>query len=169
MNLDEMLDNVPRRGRPQMLDIAARKYGVLLPLRRYVETTAAGNDIVYWACLCTSLNHFGTVDDDPLYRFPDTLKGRLCKVAYSALQQGRTRSCGCMRYGKGNHHKRKEGESVWMYATPDDYTRFNLPVPEEVTKQLAIAEQLALEKNRPMTVDELMNMDDGIPWIDTGF
>lgn len=167
MNLDEMIDAAPRRGRPQTFDIKARKYGDLLPLRRFVEHTKAGNPVVYWVCLCTSGRHFGTVDDDPLFQFPDTIRGRLCKVAYPALQQGRTRSCGCMRHGKGNHRKRKEGEPAWTYATPDDYTKFGLPVPDEVTQQLARAEQIATEKARPLTEQELMDLDDGVPWIDS--
>lgn len=142
------------RGRPQR-DLLGLKFGYLLPMKRFTRKTASGNSVVYWECVCTG-NHF--------YEGKE-LENRVVEVPYANLHQGGRRSCGCVS------ERRKDVRGITDHstpATPEDYTKVGLPVPQVVLDRQNELERALLERSQPMTVDDLMNMDDGIPWIDTG-
>lgn len=126
------------------VDIVGRKYGWLVPLTRELNHMT---NLSYWWCICTG-DHAGQAGRE-----------RVVRVPYSALSQGRQRSCGCRRAQRGSLKDRV----IWTDAEPADYETYGKEVPEVVMQR--IREQAEAQGVRQYTEAELAELDDGVPWI----
>jgi hypothetical protein len=101
------------RGRPQV-DLRGMKFDKLIPFEPMPREKGKPTR---WLCYCVG-NHL-----------PSMNLSRVCAIQYSALVNGRQRSCGCQR----NRHRtfRDAGASeLWVPVTKNDFVAFGIVAPE---------------------------------------